>query len=137
MIAPRRTIPALVLTLFASPWSCDSGEPSPVQATPPSPPPTSAPIDLDESEAKVIVDAQKCDAKDAAACHRVGVAFRDGRGIDRDLAKARELFAQACEMGDQPACESARSLDPSPPRALPEGGSRPPGGPAAPGRRAP
>jgi hypothetical protein len=144
MTALRRTILVLSQALLCSSWGCDSSEAPPPSAPPAAPPaaspaapPKPEPIDLDDAEAKIIVDADKCDSGDAAACHRVGLAFRDGRGIERDLAKAREVFAQACEMGSQPACESSRTLDPSPPSPSPPGAGRRPAGPAAPGRRAP
>lgn len=48
-----------------------------------------------------------CDANDDEACTRLGDLYRDGRGVARDEAKARALWAKACQNGEnwEDACK--------------------------------
>jgi TPR repeat protein len=45
-----------------------------------------------------------CDGGDLAACANLGVCYRDGTGMPKDLARASALFKQACDGGDLAAC---------------------------------
>lgn len=45
-----------------------------------------------------------CDAGDDLACRFLGDAFHEGLGVSRDVGKAFELYARACEAGNGAAC---------------------------------
>jgi hypothetical protein len=47
-----------------------------------------------------------------AACTRLGVWYRDGTGMPKDLARAATLFKQACDGGDLPGCANLRAASP-------------------------
>ncbi len=47
---------------------------------------------------------QACDGGYAAKCYDLGVIYRDGRIIDQDNLKAKELFKKACDGGDTHGC---------------------------------
>lgn len=115
IVSTRRFVFALLVAALVA-WGCDRSSPAPAQPaqrTEERIDTSSADgipreVELDESEVEVIRNAQACDTGDAAACYRVGMAFYEGRGIDQDRAKARELFEQACAAGEKEACDAAR-----------------------------
>ena len=50
-----------------------------------------------------------CDADDGEGCYVLALAYREGRGVARDPAMARELFSRSCELDWAQACaETAR-----------------------------
>jgi hypothetical protein len=49
--------------------------------------------------------AVRCDDLDWASCTELGVRFEAGRGLERDLEMACELFDRACAGGYELACE--------------------------------
>ena len=55
------------------------------------------------SEIKLLGEA--CDGGYAEKCYDLGVIYRDGRIIDQDTLKAKELFKKACDGGDTRGCD--------------------------------
>jgi len=53
------------------------------------------------------VCARECDAGSSDRCRRMGVNYEFGKGTDRDVARATELYAKACAMRNSDACLSA------------------------------
>ncbi|HEY6844030.1 MAG TPA: tetratricopeptide repeat protein [Thermoanaerobaculia bacterium] len=45
-----------------------------------------------------------CDGKFADGCDALGIAFKDGIGVEKDLARADSLFAKACDADSAAAC---------------------------------
>ena len=45
-----------------------------------------------------------CDGSYAAACANLANLYRDGRGVPADRSRATELYARACELGDEASC---------------------------------
>jgi hypothetical protein len=45
-----------------------------------------------------------CSAREADACHYLGVMFEFGHGVAQDFSRTRELYLKACQAGDRPAC---------------------------------
>jgi TPR repeat protein len=45
-----------------------------------------------------------CEEGHAAGCRGLGAMYRIGKGLDKDEGRGRELYEQACSMGDAPAC---------------------------------
>ena len=45
-----------------------------------------------------------CKEGSARACGALGELYKAGKGVDKDPAKAKELFAKACNAGDDKAC---------------------------------
>jgi len=41
---------------------------------------------------------------DEQACHRLGLLAAEGRGVPRDVVRARVLFKKACDSSYKPAC---------------------------------
>lgn len=52
-----------------------------------------------------------CDLGDGAACARLGSTEALGNGTPKDVAKARELFARACDKGDLRGCRNAAAMN--------------------------
>lgn len=48
-----------------------------------------------------------CEGVDAPACNALATLYETGLGVVRNLAQARNLYAQACAAGYQPACPKA------------------------------
>lgn len=46
----------------------------------------------------------KCDAGQASACFSLGEMYEDGKGVEKDLAKAVNLFGRACDGSVAEAC---------------------------------
>jgi hypothetical protein len=45
-----------------------------------------------------------------AACHRLGVLYRDGANVDADPIRARELFKRGCK-GFKPSCRALKAME--------------------------
>jgi TPR repeat protein len=54
--------------------------------------------------------AATCEEGSAVACDELGVRYEQGRGVDKDDARAASLFAKACEMGHAEGCLHAAML---------------------------
>jgi hypothetical protein len=63
----------------------------------------------DEAKAASIY-AALCEAKDGWACTTLGVMHTQGRGVKPDMARARTLFKQACDAGNQTGCENLKAV---------------------------
>jgi hypothetical protein len=48
--------------------------------------------------------ARACDGGEARACARLGERYERGRGVDKDIRTAAELYELACQMGLSEAC---------------------------------
>jgi TPR repeat protein len=59
-----------------------------------------------ELELMALFEQRGCDAADAHSCQMLGDAFHTGAGVSRDLARAHELYARACEAGNATACSN-------------------------------
>ncbi len=46
---------------------------------------------------------------------RMGERYRDGEGVDKDLAKARQYLKRAADAGEQTAADELSRLSPSAP----------------------
>lgn len=57
-----------------------------------------------------LVDAQACDRGDASGCASLGVAFRDGDGVEQDFDRANTLLARACDDGARDACSATEVM---------------------------
>lgn len=51
-----------------------------------------------------------CQFQRPAACTRAAVQYHEGRGVDRDDAKAVEFYEQACGLGETVGCTAAGDL---------------------------
>ncbi len=51
-----------------------------------------------------------CESGAPAGCRGLGGLYRDGRGVEVDLVRARELLEQACAEGDALSCVDAAEL---------------------------
>ena len=47
---------------------------------------------------------QQCEANNAKACYDLGVAYYNGKGVDKDSSKAFSFTKKACDMGDASGC---------------------------------
>jgi TPR repeat protein len=47
-----------------------------------------------------------CDLDDTASCHDLGYLYMDGKGVEKDVQTARDLFARTCEQGLPRGCGS-------------------------------
>ena len=50
-------------------------------------------------------DSKKCDEGETEICLVLGERFFKGKGVSKDLAKAREFFQKACDAGDTNTCK--------------------------------
>jgi uncharacterized protein len=48
-----------------------------------------------------------CRGGDAVGCYALGLAARDGKGVEKDEKRASELIGRACKRGFKKACEDA------------------------------
>ncbi|WQS73491.1 sel1 repeat family protein [Helicobacter pylori] len=46
-----------------------------------------------------------CDLNNGRGCNNLGVLYRDGQGVEKNLTKADQYISKACKLGDQEACE--------------------------------
>jgi len=58
-------------------------------------------------ERAAVLYERACGQQQGAACHRLGLVYRDGRGRAVDEGRAAELFAQGCAYGSHAACDAA------------------------------
>lgn len=53
-----------------------------------------------------------CDRGEAASCYKLGMLFENGSmGVKRDKSIAKQLYAQACNMGYRDGCKQYRFLN--------------------------
>lgn len=52
----------------------------------------------------------RCSTGHAQSCSSLGTMYRHGAGVGQDLAKARELFQTACDLGSQNDCRTVQNL---------------------------
>lgn len=50
--------------------------------------------------------ASDCVGGRSLGCYNLGVRFREGNGVKKDLAKSAQLFDRACELSDAYACNA-------------------------------
>ena len=50
---------------------------------------------------------RECDAGSSDRCRRIGVNYEFGKGVDKDMKRATELYASACEMKNSEGCLAA------------------------------
>ncbi len=43
-------------------------------------------------------------------CNGLGVLYKDGQGVEKDLIKATYLYSKACKLGDRKVCEMLKEL---------------------------
>ncbi|RVY15589.1 sel1 repeat family protein [Helicobacter pylori] len=46
-----------------------------------------------------------CGLNNGRGCNNLGVLYRDGQGVEKNLTKAAQYISKACKLGDQKACE--------------------------------
>ncbi|MGL2883788.1 tetratricopeptide repeat protein [Helicobacter pylori] len=46
-----------------------------------------------------------CGLNNGRGCNNLGVLYRDGQGVEKNLTKADQYISKACKLGDQEACE--------------------------------
>jgi len=51
-----------------------------------------------------------CDSGDAKACINLGEAYRKGKDVKRDYAKALSLYKKACDLGDGLGCNNSANV---------------------------
>ncbi|MGB0507348.1 MAG: tetratricopeptide repeat protein [Pikeienuella sp.] len=54
---------------------------------------------------------KSCDGGNALGCANLGYMYDQALGVDRDLAKARALYTQACDMNESWACNRLAEMD--------------------------
>ena len=50
------------------------------------------------------VAKKACDSGNMLGCSNLGSMYADGKGVEKDLGKAAELFKKACNGGEMLAC---------------------------------
>ena len=53
---------------------------------------------------------KECDAGSADRCRRLAATYAFGEGVEKDEARATDLYERACEMKDAPACVFAGQM---------------------------
>jgi TPR repeat protein len=56
------------------------------------------------------LDAEDCNDGEAASCALLADAYRDGRGVEKDVKRAARFYAVGCEQGVESACEGLKRL---------------------------
>ncbi|GAA8805581.1 hypothetical protein VN1316_04980 [Helicobacter pylori] len=51
-----------------------------------------------------------CDLNNGGGCNGLGVLYKDGQGVEKDLIKAAYFYSKACKLGNQKACEVLKEL---------------------------
>ncbi|EKE94482.1 sel1 repeat family protein [Helicobacter pylori R055a] len=41
-------------------------------------------------------------------CNNLGVLYRDGQGVEKNLTKAVQFYSKACKLGFQKTCEALK-----------------------------
>lgn len=54
----------------------------------------------------------ECEKNNPLACAQLGVLYRNGRGVERDLEKAYAAVRRSCSMGFTPACQRLEEFRP-------------------------
>ncbi len=49
-----------------------------------------------------------CGLNNGRGCNNLGVLYRDGQGVEKNLTKANQYISKACKLGDQEACEALK-----------------------------
>lgn len=62
------------------------------------------------------LDAEDCNDGEAASCALLADAYRDGRGVEKDVKRAARFYAVGCEEGVESACEGLKRLPGEPAR---------------------
>jgi TPR repeat protein len=66
-----------------------------------------AEADAKQAKADFDADNQACTAGDGAKCVDLAKMYADGKGVDKDAGKAKDLLAKACGMKSKEACRSS------------------------------
>lgn len=61
------------------------------------------------SSASDLTDA--CDRGNTSACFDLGIMYVRGKGVGKDVDRAKELFEKACHGGDLSGCKNYAVLD--------------------------
>ncbi|MGL2774302.1 sel1 repeat family protein [Helicobacter pylori] len=51
-----------------------------------------------------------CDLNNGGGCNGLGVLYKDGQGVEKNLTKAAYFYIKACKLGDRKACEMLKLL---------------------------
>ncbi len=51
-----------------------------------------------------------CELNNGGGCGALGVLYRDGQGVEKDLTKATYFYSKACKLGYKKACEMLKEL---------------------------
>ncbi|GHR14607.1 hypothetical protein VN1248_01020 [Helicobacter pylori] len=51
-----------------------------------------------------------CDLNNGRGCNGLGVLYKDGQGVEKNLIKAAYFYSKACKLGNQKACEVLKEL---------------------------
>jgi TPR repeat protein len=65
---------------------------------------------LDEKAAEL--NGQHCKQGDPFYCTLLADAYKDGRGLPKDIKRAIELYESACKSGQKRACDTVKSMGP-------------------------
>jgi len=60
-------------------------------------------IKRDESAAIPLL-RQACTAKDGESCYYLGIAYRDGKGVNSNKNEAGTFFSEGCDLKFKKAC---------------------------------
>ncbi len=63
----------------------------------------------DFSKAKKYFE-RACGLNNGRGCNGLGVLYRDGQRVEKDLIKAAYFYSKACKLGEQLACETLKEL---------------------------
>jgi TPR repeat protein len=55
--------------------------------------------------------SKACDANDGMGCASLGAMYLHGKGVDKDLGKAKPLLKKACDLQVAVACEKLEGID--------------------------
>jgi len=53
-----------------------------------------------------------CDGDNAVGCRDLANLLEQGKGVTQDKSRAGDLYQKACKLGDQPACDTLKRLNP-------------------------
>jgi TPR repeat protein len=105
-LAPRILVTRILAALLL--MACDRHSSSPMSGIDPSPAASVVSIAAALGECEDMEACQReCDAGKSDRCRRMGVNYEFGKRVDRDEARATELYAHACDMGNPEGCLAA------------------------------